>query len=320
MKKLYLLIIPLFLTGCSNSTTNEEIASKQKSKKEDNIEIISTTSSEKKLKKLTSKEVEDNLEVKFKGVSGRGEAIIDNLFDSNLDLIKFEVQNNGKLRNGENAQIIIKKGESMSRLEEAGYELPDDFDPVFVVSGLSEFATSASDIKNLEDIKRLMDEEVRKDYKDNNFTMNGSSNQYDISLDKLMYRELDDSLMNSEDDEELDKENNFDGGNNRKSPVSRDSDIQDGDGNLIGIYTIEHYNVNHDGKKTLEDKSTVIYGYSDLLINEDNKVNITEIIPIKEKIDDSYSLETTVQQCEGYGYKIVKIGNKKGEETDENQG
>ena len=79
-------------------------------------------------------------------------AQIDNTFDSPLNTITFTIENDGKLKNGDKAKI-----EKTKELEEAlsseGYVLDKKFAPESL-KGIEKVAEEATDIANLEDIKR----------------------------------------------------------------------------------------------------------------------------------------------------------------------
>ncbi|NSV50741.1 lipoprotein [Enterococcus faecalis] len=227
--------------------------------------------------KLTSEDVEKHLVINFNGVSGRGVAQIDNTFDSPLNTITFTIENDGKLKNGDKAKI-----EKTKELEEAlsseGYVLDKKFAPEFEVKGLAKVAEEATDIANLEDIKRMIDEEVKRQYKDSEYF-----SKYEITLNKLMYRQF--AKENSDEDNGWYSSSNT-------------------DGNLIGIYTIKEYSTGTDSK--LRDTFTAIIGYSDIVLNDKNEVNVAEMEKISTTKDDTYSLESVIKLYEGYGYTEVK--------------
>ncbi len=227
---------------------------------------------------LTNEEVEKKLVVNFNGVSGRGEVQIDNVLDSPLDKVKFTVENDGELKNGDKVKVTLSKDEEEQLLQE-GYLLEKDFAPTFEVKGLSIVAEKATDISNLDDIKRMIDEEVKRDYQD--FDPNKSwGYKYEIKEEKLMYRQF---------NNESDKSDSFDSGNN---------------GNLIKIFSVKKFSGGSETK--LNDSFTAIIGYSDIILDEDNKVNLAEMKNIKETKDDTYSLESVIKMYEAYGYTEVK--------------
>ncbi|TKK52274.1 hypothetical protein EY666_20595 [Enterococcus faecalis] len=204
-------------------------------------------------------------------------AQIDNTFDSPLNTITFTIENDGKLKNGDKAKI-----EKTKELEEAlsseGYVLDKKFAPEFEVKGLAKVAEEATDIANLEDIKRMIDEEVKRQYKDSEYF-----SKYEITLNKLMYRQFA-------------KENSYEDNGWYSSSNT--------DGNLIGIYTIKEYSTGTDSK--LRDTFTAIIGYSYIVLNDKNEVNVAEMEKISTTKDDTYSLESVIKLYEGYGYTEVK--------------
>ncbi|PZL72166.1 hypothetical protein CI088_11195 [Enterococcus plantarum] len=232
-------------------------------------------------KKLTSEEVMKHLVVNFNGVSGRGKATIDNTFDDPLNYIKFTIEDDGKLKNGDKAKVQKSK-EFEQSLSDQGYVLADDFNPEFEVKGLKNVAEKASDIANLEDIKRMIDEEVKRTYKDSEYSF---GSKYEITLSKLLYRQFA-------------KDNTNESSDNWFSSSSSDN------GNLIGIYTIKEYSAGTDSK--LKREFTAIIGYSDIVLDENKQANVADIKEISTTKDDTYSLESVLKLYEGYGYSEVK--------------
>lgn len=230
---------------------------------------------------ITNEEIEKKLVVNFNGVSGKGDVQIDNVLDSPLNELDFTVENDGELENGDKVKVILSKDEEDQILEE-GYLLEKDFAPTFEVKGLSIVAKKASDISNLDDIKRMIDEEVKREYKDSDSDKSWGR-KYEIEEEKLMYRQFENE--SSENEEEY----SFDGSNN---------------GNLIKIFSVKEFSGGAEGK--LDRTITAIIGYSDVILDEDNKVNVAEMKEIKDTKDDTYSLESVIQMYEAYGYTEVK--------------
>ena len=56
----------------------------------------------------------------------------------------------------------------------------------------------------------------------------------------------------------------------------------------------------------LNTEFTAIIGFSDLFLDEENKVNVADLITIKDTKDSTYSVESVVQLYEGYGYNRVE--------------
>lgn len=231
-------------------------------------------------KKLTNENVNKHLVVNFSGVSGRGKAKVDNSFDDGLSDIDFEIKNDGNLKNGDQAGLDVTKSFKNS-LSDVGYILDKDFNPTFEVKGLDKVAEKATDIANLEDIKRMIDESVKREYKDDDWFR-----KYEITLNKLMYRQFS-------------KENS-----NEDSDSGWYTSSTESNGNLIGIYTIKEYSVGTDSK--LKDTFTSIIGYSDIVLNDKNEVNVADMKEISTTKDDTYSLESVFKLYEGYGYVEVK--------------
>lgn len=217
----------------------------------------------------------------FNGVSGRGVAQIDNIFDeSPLHNFHFEMENDGKLKNGDQAKIMISD-DNEHVLHRNGYMLEEDFSPTFEVKGLEKVAEKATDIQNLADIERFMEEELNNTYQNTAYSF-GPNTEYEIEQVTLMYRQF----------------NKIPG---EESVLDTSTDNH---GNLIGIYAVKEYRISEE--KELRDEFTAIYGFSSILLDEDNEANLAELKKINEQKGDNYSLESVVQLYEGEGYEEVK--------------
>ena len=231
---------------------------------------------------LTAEEVEKKLVLNFNGVNGRGVSQIDNVFDvSPLDYMDFEIENDGELKNGDQAKLLLDE-DFEATLNEGGYILEEGFQPTFEVKGLAEVAEKATDVKNLDDVERFLLEELSNQYRDTDYSF-GSNTVYDIKQEELMYRQFkkiaeDESVSSSVDD----------------------------NGNLIGIFSVKKYRVSSDEDKEEVDQFTVIFGFSRIILDEDNKANLSELSKISDRKEDNYSLESVIQLYEGEGYEKVK--------------
>jgi hypothetical protein len=230
---------------------------------------------------LTNDMVTKGLVFNFNGVSGRGVAQMDAVFDSPvLNGVAFEVKEDGQLKNGDQATITVSKDEEVA-LNEQGIVLAKDFAPTVEVKGLDEVAAKATDIANLKDVKRMIDEQAKRAYK--GYAEDQSYGQrYEIKQEKLMYRAFDD-------------------GKNDDAMMYFGGPLH---GMLVGIYTVKQYTGGDEGK--LVATQTAIVGYSNLLLDKDQKVNVADMQEIELSKDDSYSLESVIQLYESYGYTEVK--------------
>lgn len=229
---------------------------------------------------LTTAEVEKNLVFNFNGFSGRGVAQIDKVFDESfLNHFTFEVENDGNLSNGD--KVGIQLAENIEdELHANGYILEDNFQPTVEVKGLDELAETAKDIKNLEDIKRFLEEELNEKYSDTDYSF-GYNTKYEINREKLMYRQF---------EKETDKNDYYQ---------------DEKHGSLVGIFSVKEYEV-RDEEEELRNEFTLIFGYYHLILDENGNVNISEITQMSEIKEDNYSLESVIQLYEGQGYEEVK--------------
>lgn len=256
---------------------------KDKTSKVKGGEKTFTVSGLKKPKILSKKEIEKNVVVNFNGVSGRGEAKIDTTFSEPLDTLEFKIKNDGKLKNGDNAILILTK-EAKNTLKENGYKM-ENKEITFPVKGLKEVAQQANDIANLNDIKRMISEGIKREYKDWS-PEEDYGTRYEIKQEKLFYRQFEKETSNEEGD------------------MDWYSSTESNNGTLVGVYTIKKYSGGTEGK--LEEQYTVVYGYTNLILDNNKKVNVTEIDETVKKYDDTYSLESVLKLMEGYGYSEVK--------------
>lgn len=232
--------------------------------------------------KLTEEDVTKHLVINFNGVSGRGFAKIDNTFSAPLNYFNFELENDGELKNGDEATLAWNE-DLLRELNDYGYIVEKDFKPIFKVEGLDVVAEKATDIKNLDDIKRMLEEELNRKYED--FSPNDNyGTVYKTKEEKIMYRQ-------------------FDSGDN-DTFLSFGSSKNSNHGNLIGIYSVEKYS---GGKNPeLKDEFTAIVGFSGIIVDDKNKTNLAKMELFHDKKDDSYSLKSVIQLYEGYGYSEVK--------------
>lgn len=169
------------------------------------------------------------------------------------------------------------------QLIQNGYILEENCSSTFEVKNLDNVANKASEIANLSDIERMIDEQVNREYKSSESNEYSWDYQYKIKEEKEMYRQFS-------------KES--------KEGLFYSGDPERNDGNLIKVYTVERYSGGSEGK--LDEKKTVILGFADIKLDKDNKANVSELTEINDYKDDSYSLETVIQLYEGEGYSEVK--------------
>lgn len=236
---------------------------------------------------LTSEDVEENLVVNFNGASGKGSSQIDNTFgDSPLSELDFEVENDGELENGDQAKVVVNDDLEIT-LNDGGYVLEEGFNPTFEIDDLYVVAKKATDIKNLKDLKRMIDEEVKRGYKDLDPEWDWGR-IYEIEQEKLMYRQFDEDT----DDEE------------GSDLMADEFGSIDNNGNLIGVYSVKKYSGGDD--KKLEDEFTAIIGFTDIKLDDKGNANVSEVEKISDEKDETYSLESVIQLYEGEGYTGVK--------------
>lgn len=257
------------------ASVNDDLTTKIKSgEKEITVEGLEEPSV------LTTEEVEKSLVFNFNGVSGRGVAQIDKVFDESfLNNLTFEVENDGNLANGDKVEILVDEYFE-DELHANGYILEENFEPTVEVKGLDKLAEAASDIKNLEDIERFLEEELNEKYYDTDYSF-GYNTKYEIEQEKLMYRQFD-------------------------KDTGDDSYYQDDKhGSLVGIFSVKEYEV-QDEDEELRSEFTLIFGYYNIILDDNGNANLSEITQMSETKENNYSLESVIQLYEGQGYEEVK--------------
>ncbi|MFD2210365.1 hypothetical protein ACFSMW_11695 [Virgibacillus halophilus] len=239
-------------------------------------------------KELTSEDVENNLNVDFNGANGRGEANVYNNLDSGLSTIDFEVENDGKLKNGEQAKIILKDEDSKNDMLRFGYVLADDFQPTVKVKDLYNVAEKASDIANLKDIQKQTEKDAKKQYSPG-VVLEG----HKIKLEKWMYRQFGE-----------DKDDDY------NSDKIGTSDVSDHDGTLIGIYSVtKTEKVYDENKKDLANKVThfiAIKGYTDIRLDDNNKADLSDIGEVFGRHKTSESMKSVIKGYKEAGFSEVE--------------
>lgn len=235
-------------------------------------EIKVTVSGLEEPKELSDEEIEKHVVVNFNGVSGRGSLMIDTTFSDDLRGLTFESSQDGEITNGDTVVVSLTE-DSRDSLATLGYVLTGKGEAKFEASGLDVVAEKPSDIANLDDVERFISEGINREYQDWGFY------KYEIIEGNTYYRQF-----------YKEEESTSFWGNSSS------------DGTLVNIYTIEEYG----SEGELVDTYTVVYGFTDIILDENNKVNVTELREYSNKYDDTYSLESVEKLLEGYGYQVVE--------------
>src|SRR5699024_4284886 len=111
-------------------------------------------------KVLTTEDVEENLDVEFKGINGSGNFKVYNQFDEPLYDFHFPFEESNELNNGD--EVVLEKDDmNEDELLRIGYILDENFAPKFEVTGLTEMASTVKDINNYNEIKEEIEEKMR---------------------------------------------------------------------------------------------------------------------------------------------------------------
>ncbi|MCM3620526.1 hypothetical protein M3936_23510 [Sutcliffiella horikoshii] len=240
-----------------------------KLKTKDNIKV--TVSGLEKPKELSDDEIEKRVVVNYTGASGKGNAQIETTFDGDLRNLSFVTNQDGGIKNGDTITVKMSD-ESKDELANLGYILSGKGQATFVASNLTAVAEKHTDIINLKDIERLISEGINREYQDSDWGFY----KYEVIKEHSFYRQF-----KRDDDEPSDWFTS--------SPSN---------GTLVNLYTIKKY----DDKGSLEDKFTTVFGFTDIILDENNKASLVDLNHYSYTYDDTYSLESIVKLMEGYGY------------------
>lgn len=221
---------------------------------------------------LSDEEIERNVIVNFNGVSGRGTIQIDTTFDGDLYDLWVESDQDGEIANGDIVTVSLTE-DSRESLAYLGYALSGDGAVEFEASGLEVVAETVSEIENLADIERMISEGINRRYQDSGWGWY----TYEIIEGKTYYRQF-----------ARDSDDYWDDSSNH--------------GTLITLYTINEY----DSDDSLDDTFTSIFGYNNIILDQDGKANVTQISEYTDEYDNTYSLESVEKMMEGYGYVEVE--------------
>ncbi|WP_051359434.1 hypothetical protein [Paucisalibacillus globulus] len=237
-------------------------------------ELKFTVSGLEEPKQLSNEEIEQNVVVNFIGVSGKGTIMIDTTFSDDLSSLTFESAQDGEIKNGDTIVVNLTES-SRESLAGLGYVLTGEGEAKFIASGLDVVAEKASDIENLKDIERFISEGINREYEDSSWGFY----KYEIIKENTYYRQF---------------ERDGESGSMWGSTPSN--------GTLVTMYTIKKYG----SEGNLEDNFIALYGYTDIILNDENQANLVEINDYTDTYDNTYSLESVEKLMEGYGYQVVE--------------
>lgn len=221
---------------------------------------------------ISDEEIDRNVIVNFNGASGRGTVQIDTTFDGDLYDLWFETDQDGTVANGDTV-IVSMTEESRNSLAQRGYALSGEGHATFEASGLDIIAAEASDINNLVDIERMIGEGIIRSYQDSSW----GRYTYDIIKGKTYYRQF-------------------------EGEANQDSWSSSNNGTLITLYTVNELNSDEEVTETL----TAVYGFSNIILDENGNTNVTRIEEYRDSYDHTYSLESVEKMMEGYGFVLVE--------------
>lgn len=234
--------------------------------------------------KITDSDLEKNTAFLAEGYSGRATGKLTyNPDGEDLPAVEFEEVNTNKgeqakdLKNGDKVQYKVSNRDSLA---ENGYNLEGKGIVEKRVEGLKVVPENVSEIKNLDEIKRVIKENNDKRFEDVlEIFSDKAIKTYKVKEEQMYYRQF-----------------KPDTDSNNYSPVNS-AEL----GSLVGIYTVKEY----DSDKKLTNERMYTLGVSNIILDDNEKVNITQLEEIKQEFDSSTSLETAKSTLEGLGYKPI---------------
>ena len=246
---------------------------------------------------LSEEYVLNNVSLSFMGTNTRGSAEVITSFGNEMNRLEFEVVNNGTLTNGDEVEVHLTE-ESRNFLFSLGYAFEEEI-LTFTVEGLNVVAGSVEDIRNLENLMYMFAQHFYRDfggdytyeeYREREGRVSGD--RFEIIFHGYFYRELGinenmDVLM---------------------TPVFFVNTPVNGDGTLIGIYSVRHYNkMGLAGVERLRSEYYLVFGFTSLFLDERGEVNTATLTPLSTRYDMTFSANSLIQKAEGLGYFRVMV-------------
>lgn len=268
------LLIAGILVGCSTEepTVEEESTDSQEQVEEVVDEVVGDegvdgeTVEDKTV--LTTEDVESQLKLSFEGYSGRGKMVVENDLETPLRNSGVVVENNGFLKNGDVVTLDLESGYPnifTELLENKNYELEEGFNPTFTVEGLQGVAETGNDITNVDDIIRMAKEDYEARKK-------GIKTTYKDELIGYWYRDF---------------------------PADEDERLYERSvGRLIVLYDMEKTISNGDVYKHV-----IPQEYTNILVDENGKADLSKMNDIDGKEDRNKSVETVIAVLESEGFE-----------------
>lgn len=234
-------------------------------------------------KKLTDAELEKNTSFVAEGYSGQATGHLTyNPNDEDLPQVHFEeVDSKGdEAKTFKNSDTVQYKVTNIDDLADAGYILEGKGIVEKKVEGLKVVPEKVEEIKNLKEIKRVIKENNNREFEDefNIFDENEVVKSYDVEEKQMYYRQ-------------------FKPANNNDYSSINSAER----GSFVGIYQVKEY----DEDKKLVAENLYIRGLSNIVLDENENVNITQLEEISKDYDSSYSLQTVKSTLEGLGYSPI---------------
>lgn len=268
------LLIAGILVGCSTEEpTVEEESTDSQEQVEEVVEDTQAEEVEETLEDmtvLTSEDVESQYLLSYEGYSGRGKMVVENDLEHPLNNSDVEVENNGFLKNGDVVTLDLETGYPWTfteLLEHENYELEEGFNPTFTVEGLVPVAETAKDIANVEDIVRM----AKEDYESRKDTRY-SVDKYEDTLVGYWYRDF---------------------------PEDNDEHLGDRSvGRLLVVYDMAKFLNNGEVYKHV-----IPQEYTNIILDEEGKANLSQMNRIDGKEDRDRSVETIIGILESEGFE-----------------
>lgn len=233
-------------------------------------------------KKLTEKAFRQSFDMEFEGADGFGTATLSNNVDGgeiDISVDDITIENNGKLKNGEQAYVHIKES-AAKRILNSGYKYEKDNKFKYDVKGLIKTVAEAKEIKNYDSIIRRIDEDIAK-----------LKNNDDLLKEKTQIKEIGTYYRpyNSEDAE--------DGAMFYKATENA---------TLYKVIEVKVYDDNGKDAGKLDRENIQAIGYTNITFDDSEKAKLTDMQEYQKEFEDGDSIDTIKETLKEYGYKTIE--------------
>lgn len=216
---------------------------------------------------IDNQELMDKTLVEFSGTSGKGEASVRSLFKGDLSSINMVVNPSKDLSNGDKVKVSFDE-EGKQLLSILGYKLSESGEVEFTVENLKVIPDQSSQIKNIEDVTRILKEKIESKFGGSSYTYTGYEIKSNLYFAKY---------------------------------IAPNADINDSwshsfnDGSLGYIVFVT--------SKYSDKQEKYFMGFGDVILDDQNNAQINKLSLSSKKYDSNYSFESITKIIEADGFK-----------------